>query len=165
MARLSFRGTVAARTEPFVVAKFGVSLTSWVIFRISFRGRTKSINFWSLPFDLPEMKLRKLRKAAVVIAVLGSVGLLGAGTADAHGGSRGGTNSFSGNGEDGRKGDVFNVSQGTECRSHDLNIDVLGAVGVLNGVLGGALNGEGNAGAQQNKLGSSMGCNNAAFEK
>ncbi|MEV8524304.1 hypothetical protein ACFYMW_10625 [Streptomyces sp. NPDC006692] len=113
--------------------------------------------------------MRKLRKAAVVIAVLGSVGLLGAGTATAHGGSRGGTNSFSSDGENGGKGggkgDVFNVSQGTQCRSHDLNIDVLGAVGVLNGVLGGALNGEGNAGAQQNKLGSSMGCNNAAFEK
>ncbi|MFE3180989.1 hypothetical protein ACFXKR_08825 [Streptomyces violascens] len=113
--------------------------------------------------------MRKLRKAAVVIVVLGSVGLFGAGTANAHGGSRGGTNSFFGNGEgggkEGGKGDMFSVSQSTQCRSHDLNIDILGSVGVLNGVLGGALNGEGNAGAQQSKLGSSMGCNNAAFEK
>ncbi|MFI6475380.1 hypothetical protein ACIBL5_34680 [Streptomyces sp. NPDC050516] len=113
--------------------------------------------------------MRKLRKAALVIAVLGSVGLLGVGTANAHGGSRGGTNSFFGNGEDGGKaggkGDMFSVSQATQCRSHDLNIDVLGSVGLLNGVLGGALNGEGNAGAQQSHLGSSMGCNNAAFQK
>ncbi|GHI40671.1 hypothetical protein [Streptomyces violascens] len=112
--------------------------------------------------------MRKLRKAAVVIVVLGSVGLLGAGTANAHGGSRGGTNSFFGNGEGGGKGgrgDMFSVSQSTQCRSHDLNIDILGSVGLLNGVLGGALNGEGNAGAQETKLGSTMGCNNAAFEK
>ena len=113
--------------------------------------------------------MRKLRKAAVVIVVLGSVGLLGAGTANAHGGSRGGTNSYFGNGDNGGKaggkGDVFSVNQATQCRSHDLHIDIIGSVGLLNGVLGGALNGEGNAGAQESKLGSSMGCNNAAFEK
>ncbi|MFF2810712.1 hypothetical protein ACFVT2_26755 [Streptomyces sp. NPDC058000] len=113
--------------------------------------------------------MRKLRKAAVVIAVLGSVGLLGAGTANAHGGSQGGMNSFSsdeeGGGRGGGKDGLFNVSQGTQCRSHDLNIDVLGAVGVLDGVLGNALNGEGAAGAQQSKLGSTMGCNNGAFQK
>ncbi|WEB38161.1 hypothetical protein MOV08_01775 [Streptomyces yunnanensis] len=113
--------------------------------------------------------MRKLRKAAVVIAVLGSVGLLGAGTANAHGGNQGGTSSFSSDGEDGgKKGGkdgMFNVSQGTQCRSHDLNIDILGAVGVLDGALGNALNGEGAAGAQETKLGSSMGCNNEAFHK
>ncbi|GGV00628.1 hypothetical protein GCM10010211_79910 [Streptomyces albospinus] len=113
--------------------------------------------------------MRKLRKAAVVIAVLGSVGLLGAGTANAHGGRQGGTSSFSSDGEDGGKGGgkegLFNVSQGTQCRSHDMNIDVLGAVGVLDGVLGSALNGEGAAGAQQTRMGSTMGCNNGAFEK
>ncbi|MER6045987.1 hypothetical protein K2224_32720 (plasmid) [Streptomyces sp. BHT-5-2] len=113
--------------------------------------------------------MRKLRKAAVVIAVLGSVGLLGAGTANAYGGNQGGTNSFSSEGQEGGKGGgkdgLFNVSQGTQCRSHDLNIDVLGAVGALDGALGNALNGEGSSGAQQTKLGSSMGCNNGAFQK
>ncbi|MGD3109605.1 MULTISPECIES: hypothetical protein [unclassified Streptomyces] len=113
--------------------------------------------------------MRKLRKAAVVIAVLGSVGLLGAGPAIAHGGSQGGNSSFSSDGEDGRKGGgkdgLFDVSQGTQCRSHDLNIDVLGAVGVLDGALGNALNGEGASGAQQTRLGSTMGCNNSAFQK
>ncbi|MEE6267359.1 hypothetical protein V2E29_17140 [Streptomyces diastatochromogenes] len=113
--------------------------------------------------------MRKLRKAAVVIAVLGSVGFLGAGPAIAHGGSQGGTNSFSSDREDGGKrggrDGIFGVSQATQCRSHDLNIDVLGAVGLLDGALGNALNGEGSAGAQQTKLGSDMGCNNGAFQK
>ncbi|WP_225859118.1 hypothetical protein [Streptomyces albicerus] len=39
-----------------------------------------------------------------------------------------------------------NVLQSSNCTSHDLNVDVLGPVGVLNGVLGNALNGEGNSG-------------------
>ncbi|MEU7642240.1 MULTISPECIES: hypothetical protein [unclassified Streptomyces] len=117
--------------------------------------------------------MRKLRKAAVVIAVLGSVGFLGAGTAVAHGGSKGGTNSFSSEEEDGGmrggmrggKDALFGITQTTQCRSHDLNIDILGAVGALDGALGNALNGEGSAGAQQTKLGSDMGCNNGAFQK
>ncbi|MFI9047569.1 hypothetical protein [Streptomyces sp. NPDC053427] len=95
--------------------------------------------------------MRKLRKAAVVVAVLGSVGLLGAGTASADGGKYGG----------GKGGDSWNVKQGNSCRSHDLNVDVLGEVGILNGVLGNALNGEGAAGAQSTPIGSSMGCNDS----
>ncbi|MEV0370000.1 hypothetical protein AB0I10_09270 [Streptomyces sp. NPDC050636] len=75
--------------------------------------------------------MRKLRKAAVVVAVLGSVSFLGAGTASAHG--HGG------------------------CKSHDMNIDILGEVGILNGLLGNAINGEGNPGAQITHLGSSCG--------
>lgn len=90
--------------------------------------------------------MRTLRKAAVLVAALGTVGVLTAGTA--HAGDGGGSTS---------------VLQSTECRSHDLNIDILGAVGLLNGVLGNGLNGEGNAGAQDTHLGSSMGCNNSAF--
>ena len=91
--------------------------------------------------------MRKIQKMAVVAAVLGTIGFAGAGTAFAgdHGGDR------------------FQVSQSTSCKSHDLNLDVLGQVGVLNGLLGNALNGEGNPGAQSTSLGSSMGCNNSAF--
>ncbi|MFB7634157.1 hypothetical protein ACFC0M_24870 [Streptomyces sp. NPDC056149] len=92
--------------------------------------------------------MHKFHKAAVVaVAALGSVGALGTGTAFAHG----------------EPGHDFDIKQGTECRSHDMNIDVLGAVGVLNGVLGNALNGEGAAGAQSSRLGSNMRCDNAAF--
>ncbi|MFJ8633837.1 hypothetical protein [Streptomyces sp. NPDC093568] len=97
--------------------------------------------------------MHKLRKAAVVVAALGTVGLLGAGTAtaDGHGGH-------------GKKdGDKFSVLQSSNCKSHDLNVDVLGQVGVLNGLLGSALNGEGHPGKQDTHLGSSMGCNNSAF--
>jgi hypothetical protein len=97
--------------------------------------------------------MHKLRKAAVVVVAIGTVGLLGAGTAtaDGHGG------------QGGKGGDKFSVLQSSNCKSHDLNVDVLGQVGVLNGLLGSALNGEGNPGAQDTHLGSSMGCNNSAF--
>lgn len=91
--------------------------------------------------------MHKLRKAAVLVAALSSVGLLGAGTAHA----------------DGHGGNSAKVLQSTQCKSHDLNIDILGIVGVLNGVLGNGLNGEGPAGSQSNHLGSKMGCNNSAF--
>ena len=94
--------------------------------------------------------MRKLQKVAVVgAAVLGSIGSFGAGSAFAHG-------------ESGAH-DGFDISQGIECRSHDMNVDVLGSVGALNGVLGNALNGEGNPGAQDHHLGSDMGCNSKAL--
>ncbi|WP_432194174.1 hypothetical protein [Streptomyces sp. bgisy027] len=97
--------------------------------------------------------MHKLRKAAVLVAAISTVGLLGAGTAtaDGHGG------------HGGKGGDKFSVLQSSNCKSHDLNVDVLGQVGVLNGLLGSALNGEGNPGAQDTHLGSTMGCNNSAF--
>ncbi|MBV7699292.1 hypothetical protein [Streptomyces sp. TRM70350] len=97
--------------------------------------------------------MHKLRKAAVVVVALGSVGLLSAGTASANG--------HDGHGRKG--GDKFSVLQSSHCKSHDLNLDVLGQVGLLNGLLGNALNGEGNAGGQDTHIGSSMGCNNSAF--
>ncbi|MEU6772666.1 hypothetical protein [Streptomyces sp. NPDC046759] len=97
--------------------------------------------------------MRKLRKAAVVIAALGSIGLVG-GTAHA-GGQDGGK-------DEGKK-DRFSVLQSSNCRSHDLNLDVLGEVGLLNGLLGNGLNGEGDPGAQATHIGSTMGCNNSAF--
>ncbi|MFF5479163.1 hypothetical protein ACFY5C_17710 [Streptomyces sp. NPDC012935] len=88
--------------------------------------------------------MHKLRKAAVLVAALSTVGLLGAGTAHA-------------------AGDDYKVQQSTQCKSHDLNIDILGAVGLLNGLLGNGLNGEGDTAAQSTHLGSTMGCNNSAF--
>ncbi|MET8905237.1 MULTISPECIES: hypothetical protein [unclassified Streptomyces] len=93
--------------------------------------------------------MRKLRNVAVLVAALGSIGLVG-GTAHADQGKGG-------------EGDKFKISQSSQCRSHDLNLDVLGQVGILNGLLGNGLNGEGNPGAQSTHLGSTMGCNNSAF--
>jgi hypothetical protein len=89
--------------------------------------------------------MRKIQKAAIVAAMLSSVGFIGAGTASA------------GEGPD------VDVTQTITCKSHDLNVDVLGEVGILNGVLGNALGGEGNPGAQATSLGSDMGCNASAF--
>ena len=97
--------------------------------------------------------MHKLRKAAVLVAAISTIGLMGAGTATAHGND----------GHGGKGGDKFSVLQSSNCKSHDLNVDVLGQVGVLNGLLGSALNGEGDPGAQDTHLGSSMGCNNSAF--
>lgn len=85
--------------------------------------------------------MRKLHTAAVAAAVLGSVSFIGAGTATAqspnavHGGGGGGW-----------------------CKSHDLNVDVLGQLGLANGLLGNGLNGEGSPGGQWNHVGSEMGC-------
>jgi hypothetical protein len=99
--------------------------------------------------------MHKLRKAAVLVAALGSLGMLAAGTAQAHDGGRGGRGS----------GDEFNIMQSSHCTSHDSNVDVLGQVGILNGLGGNLLNGEGNAGAQSTSMGSSMGCGNSALSK
>lgn len=90
--------------------------------------------------------MHKLRTAAVLLAAFGSIGLLGAGTA--HAGQGGGRGS----------GDAFDIMQTSNCKSHDTNVDILGNVGIANGLLG--INGEGNPGAQQTSQGSSMGCNN-----
>ena len=98
--------------------------------------------------------MHKLRKAAVLVAALSSVGLLSAGAAHADQGGFG-------SGEGGHRGGGFNILQSTTCRSHDANVDVLGQVGILNGVAGNLLNGEGNPGAQDTQLGSDMGCNNS----
>lgn len=92
--------------------------------------------------------MHKLRKAAVVVAALTTVGLVGAGTAQA---------------DQGPRGNDVKVQQSTTCKSHDLNLDILGVVGILNGLLGSGVNGEGDAGAQSTHLGSTMGCNNTAF--
>ncbi|WP_328555063.1 MULTISPECIES: hypothetical protein [unclassified Streptomyces] len=91
--------------------------------------------------------MRKLRTAAVLLAVLGNVGLLGASVAHADEGWD-------------RGGDSFTISQHSSCQSHDLNLDVLGQVGIGNGLGGNLLGGEGNPGAQKTSLGSSAGCSN-----
>ncbi|MFJ8633836.1 hypothetical protein [Streptomyces sp. NPDC093568] len=97
--------------------------------------------------------MHKLRTAAVVFAALGSVGLLGAGAAHA-------------DGDFGKKGgDSISVLQSSTCRSHDANVDILGQVGIANGLGGNLLNGEGDPGAQETGLGSSMGCSNSALGK
>ncbi|MFI9047578.1 hypothetical protein [Streptomyces sp. NPDC053427] len=59
----------------------------------------------------------------------------------------------------------IDLRQNTSCKSHDLNVNILGTVGILNGALGNALNGEGHPGKQGTRQGSSMGCNNAALSK
>ncbi|MFF2811288.1 hypothetical protein ACFVT2_29745 [Streptomyces sp. NPDC058000] len=97
--------------------------------------------------------MRKLHKAAVVAAVLGSVSILGVSTAMADGG------------EGGRGGNRFDIKQSSSCRSHDSNVDVLGEVGIANGLGGNLLGGEGSPGAQSTHMGSSMGCSNGAFSK
>jgi hypothetical protein len=88
--------------------------------------------------------MRKIRSAAVVAAMLGSVGFIGAGTAFAGGHDSG-----------------LDISQVNACRSHDANVDVLGNVGVLNGLAGNAVNGEGNPGAQNTSQGSTVLCANS----
>ncbi|WP_328672411.1 hypothetical protein [Streptomyces sp. NBC_00328] len=89
--------------------------------------------------------MRKLRNVAVLIAAIGSIGLVG-GTAHAGG-----------------HGDGFTVKQHASCKSHDLNLDVLGQVGVANGLGGNLLGGEGNPGAQVTDIGSTTDCSNSAF--
>ncbi|OLZ67397.1 hypothetical protein AV521_23745 [Streptomyces sp. IMTB 2501] len=91
--------------------------------------------------------MHRLRRAAVLVAALSTVGLAAAGTA--HAGGEGGHEHEEG------------VMQSSQCKDHDLNLDVLGEVGILNGLLGNALNGEGDPGAQGTHIGSTMGCNNS----
>ncbi|MFJ8631720.1 hypothetical protein [Streptomyces sp. NPDC093568] len=79
--------------------------------------------------------MRKLQKAAVAAAMVGTLSLIATGTASAQ-------PAYDGHGH---------------CKSHDFNIDILGQVGVLPGLAGNAVNGEGNPGAMYNHVGSSCG--------
>ncbi|RPF34729.1 hypothetical protein [Streptomyces sp. TLI_185] len=79
--------------------------------------------------------MRKLHKAAVAAAILGSFTLIATGTATAQPANL--------------------MHEGGGCKSHDLNVDILGQVGVLPGLAGNILNGEGNAGGMNNHVGSS----------
>lgn len=91
--------------------------------------------------------MRKLQKAVVVAAMVGAAGFIGTGTAFAGGGPG------------------IDVDQNVACKSHDLNLNVLGNISALNGALGNALNGEGNPGATAQHQGSEMGCSPSAFTK
>ncbi|MFF4845779.1 hypothetical protein [Streptomyces collinus] len=91
--------------------------------------------------------MRKFQKVILVSAILGGVGSMGANPAFAHG----------------EPGHDIDITQGVECRSHDMNIEVIGSVGAITGLAGNLLNGEGNPGAQQSHLGSDMGCNSQAL--
>jgi hypothetical protein len=99
--------------------------------------------------------MRKIQKVALVAAVLGSLGLIGAGTAAAHDGKQ--------EGKGGKKDAKVSVKQYSECTSHDVNIALLNNIGVANGVLGNLLGGEGNPGAQAFDQGSTQDCSNEAF--
>lgn len=81
--------------------------------------------------------MSKLRKAAVAVAIIGGVSLMGIGPASAAaaGGGHGGGG----------------------CRSHDFNIDILGEVGLANGLAADLLNGQGSPGAQFTDIGSDCG--------
>ncbi|WP_255954191.1 hypothetical protein [Streptomyces odontomachi] len=91
--------------------------------------------------------MRKMQKAAVVVAMLGSIGFVGAGTAAAG------------------DGGSLDLTQSNTCKSHDLNIALLNNIGVANGVLGNLLSGEGNPGAQSFEQGSDLTCANTAGGK
>lgn len=94
--------------------------------------------------------MHRLRRAAVLVAALSTVGLVTAGAAHADDHDK-----------DKDKGG-WHIMQSSNCKDHDLNLDVLGEVGILNGLLGNALNGEGDPGAQETHIGSTMGCSNKA---
>ncbi|MFH0518841.1 hypothetical protein ACHBTE_16920 [Streptomyces sp. M41] len=80
--------------------------------------------------------MRKLQKAAVAAAILGSFSFIATGTATAQG---------------------MRPMYDGGCKSHDQNIVLLNNIGLLNGLAGNAINGEGNAGGQHNHVGSSCG--------
>ncbi|ARF53988.1 hypothetical protein [Streptomyces gilvosporeus] len=113
--------------------------------------------------------MRKLRKAAVVVTVLGSVGLLGAGTAYAGGGTSDyrtqsvheGYQQQSSGGRHGKShARKTYIRQSTSCRTFEKNTDILGEIGsddplwILTHGL------RARPGVQKTRLGSSEGCNN-----
>ncbi|KOV61508.1 hypothetical protein [Streptomyces sp. MMG1121] len=71
--------------------------------------------------------MRKISKVAAAAAIITGFSVMGVGTATAQ---------------------AAEVMHGGGCRSHNLNVDVLGEVGILNGLAGNVLNGEGNPGGQ-----------------
>ncbi|AQS69541.1 hypothetical protein [Streptomyces pactum] len=91
--------------------------------------------------------MRKIQKAAVVVAMLGSVSALGAGTAMA-----------------GEADTSFDVKGGGCSVSGDSN-QLIGNVGVLNGVVGGILTfgNDGDHGTQGNEQGHKVDCSTRGF--
>ncbi|GHE10412.1 hypothetical protein [Streptomyces alanosinicus] len=95
--------------------------------------------------------MRKTRTTAVVAALLGTVGFLGAGTAYAHG---------QGKGHHERENNTTIIGQSTSCTTAEENTDVQGESGVQNGQQGNQSNGKGSPGPQTTNVGSTLGCNN-----
>ncbi|KIZ16266.1 hypothetical protein [Streptomyces natalensis] len=116
--------------------------------------------------------MRKLRKAAVVVTVLGSVGLLGAGTAYAGGGTsdysrtqtvrEGSYQPQSSGGHRHGKSHARKtyIRQTTSCRTFEKNSDVLGEIGADDPlwILTHGLRSRPEV--QKTRIGSSEGCNN-----
>ncbi|WP_369247966.1 hypothetical protein [Streptomyces sp. R41] len=84
--------------------------------------------------------MRKLHKAAVAAAIIASISFIGTGTATAHGGES---------------------MHGGGCKSHDLDLNLLGNVGLFNGLIG--VNDDGSPGAQHTHVGSEMGCDHGGW--
>jgi hypothetical protein len=80
--------------------------------------------------------MRKISKVAVAVAIIAGAGFMGTAPATAQ---------------------AAVSMNGGGCKSHDLNIDILGEVGILNGLAGNLLNGEGSPGGQHTDFGSDCG--------
>ncbi|MEU2624762.1 hypothetical protein ABZ642_42760 [Streptomyces sp. NPDC007157] len=83
--------------------------------------------------------MNSFRKVAVAAAIISGVSLVAISPANAQA-----AQSMRGGG-------------GGGCKSHDLNLDILGEVGILNGLGGNLINGEGSPGAQVTDIGSDCG--------
>ncbi|GAA3803678.1 hypothetical protein GCM10022403_042070 [Streptomyces coacervatus] len=94
--------------------------------------------------------MRKTRKTAVLAVLLGTVGLLGAGTAQAHDHGHGKHH--------GRAPKTIVINQSTSCKTADNNSDVQGESAYGNGWDG--PNSEGTYGPQSTNIGSRLGCDN-----
>ncbi|MGP3982709.1 hypothetical protein [Streptomyces sp. KR80] len=89
--------------------------------------------------------MRKLQKVAIVAAMAGTAGFIGAGTAAA----------------DGKPG--VDIKQSVSCRSHDTNVSVLD-ISALNGaILSGAIGNEGGVGNTDQSEGSVQTCTASAL--
>ncbi|MFF4606480.1 hypothetical protein ACFY12_27585 [Streptomyces sp. NPDC001339] len=147
----------------------------------------ESIDYRSNLFILFGDDMPKLRKAAAVAAVLVGISVLGTGTANAGGGRDGGNHSrtqsnrvdspqqqsarkaphpkpWNGARQQGKShGHRLEIRQSTSCRTHEANVDVLGNVSILDGLLTNAGNGEGHhhhPDGQSTGVGTTAGCNN-----
>lgn len=89
--------------------------------------------------------MRKLRVAVVSAAVIAGVGILGVSSAAA----------FSGEGKA--------TGWGSECRSHDADLGLLGGVSVLDGLLGNALSVQDNSDAWGSQVDSDSGCASTGY--
>ncbi|WEO93503.1 hypothetical protein A6P39_005420 [Streptomyces sp. FXJ1.172] len=77
--------------------------------------------------------MRKISTAAAAAAVIAGISMMAAGPATAQA--------------------AQGLHHGGGCRTHNLNIDILGEVGVLNGLAGNLINGEGSPGGQFTDMG------------